>query len=71
MAKIEEYCKGKNYKYLTIDGIKVIYDDGFALVRKSNTTPNITTRYEAKTEERLQEISNEFDSLLNRVKEEV
>ena len=71
MAKIEEYCKEKNYKYLTIDGIKVIYDDGFALVRKSNTTPNITTRYEAKTKERLEEISNEFDGLLNRVKEEV
>ena len=65
-----EYCKNKGYKYITIDGVKVLYDDGFALVRKSNTTPNITTRYEAKTKERLEEITKEYTSLLNKLKEE-
>ena len=38
------------------------------LVRKSNTTPNITTRYEAKTKERLEEITNEYNSLLDKLK---
>ena len=57
VSRVEEYCKDKNYNYITIDGVKVLYDDGFALVRKSNTTPNITTRYEAKTKERLEETS--------------
>jgi len=68
--RVEEYCKEKGYNILTIDGVKVLYEDGFALVRKSNTGPNITTRYEAKTEERLQEIKKEFNDLLNKLKEE-
>lgn len=70
VSRVEEYCKNKGYKYITIDGVKVLYDDGFALVRKSNTTPNITTRYEAKTKERLEEITKEYTSLLNKLKEE-
>lgn len=62
--KIEKYCIDNNYKYSKIDGIKVLYDDGFALVRKSNTGPNITTRYEASDKEKLELIKNEFDSLI-------
>lgn len=68
--RVEEYCKNKKYNILTIDGIKVLYEDGFAVVRKSNTGPNITTRYEAKTKERLEEIKEEFDNLVNKLKEE-
>lgn len=60
-----EYCKNKGYNFITLDGVKVKYDDGFALVRASNTGPNITTRYEAKTKERLDEIQKEFDNLIN------
>ena len=70
VSRVEEYCKNKGYNYTTIDGVKVLYDDGFALVRKSNTTPNITTRYEAKTKDRLEEITKEYTSLLNKLKEE-
>ena len=62
--KIEEYVKEKDYKYLTIDGIKVLFDDGFALLRASNTGPNLTLRFEAKTEERLDEINEEFTKLV-------
>ena len=64
--KIKEYCESKNYNILTIDGVKAKFDDGFALVRASNTGPNITSRFEAKTESRLQEIKNEFESELNK-----
>ena len=67
---VEEYCKKKGYKYITTDGVKVLYDDGFALVRKSNTTPNITTRYEAKTQERLKNIEEEFNTLIDKLKGE-
>ena len=58
--KIKEYCDSKNYTYSTIDGVKVKYPDGFALVRASNTGPNITMRFEAKTEERLNAINTEI-----------
>ena len=64
VSRVEEYCKEKGYNYSKIDGIKVLYDDGFALVRKSNTGPNITTRYESSDKEKLELIKQEFDSLI-------
>lgn len=68
--RVEEYVKNKGYTYHTIDGVKVIYPDGFALIRKSNTSPNIITRYESKDKEKLKLIEEEFTSLLNKLKEE-
>lgn len=62
--KIKEYVKSKNYNYIDIDGVKVKFNDGFALVRASNTGPNITSRFEAKTENRLEEIKKEFENEL-------
>lgn len=64
VEKILEYADSKGYKYLDIDGVKVIFPDGFALVRASNTGPNITARFEARTEERLEEVQNEFTNLI-------
>lgn len=66
IEEIEKYCIENNYKYSKIDGIKVLYDDGFALVRKSNTGPNITTRYESSSKEKLELIKNEFDNLITK-----
>lgn len=65
--KVKEYCENKNYNILTIDGVKVKFADGFALVRASNTGPNITMRYEASSEDRLNEISLEFNTLLDEI----
>lgn len=64
IEKIEEYVKSKGYQYLTIDGIKVLFDDSWVLVRASNTGPNITARFEANSMQRLEELQNEFVSLL-------
>ncbi len=62
--KVIEYVKEKNYNYLDIDGVKVLFDDGWALVRASNTGPNITARFEARTKERLTQLQNEFIKLI-------
>ena len=62
--KIGEYAKSRGYSYLDIDGVKVLFDDSWALVRASNTGPNITARFEAKSEERLREIQDEFVGIL-------
>ena len=64
VAKIRKYCEDKNYSINTIDGIRVTFSDGWALVRVSNTGPNITARYEATTKERLEEIKQEFETLI-------
>ena len=65
--KVKEYCQQKNYNILTIDGVKVFFEDASALVRASNTGPNITCRFEAKTENRLNEVQNEFLELLKKI----
>ncbi len=36
---------------ITIDGIRVIFENGWGLVRASNTTPKLVTRFEANTKE--------------------
>lgn len=45
---------------ITIDGIRVEYSDGWGLVRASNTTDNLTMRFEAENEEALQRIATTF-----------
>lgn len=64
--KMTKYCESKKYNIITIDGVKAKFDDGFALVRASNTGPNITMRFEATSEKRLQEIQKEFTDELNK-----
>lgn len=63
--QIKEYCKQKNYTYIDIDGVRVTFNDGWALVRASNTGPNLTARFEATTEKRVKEIKEEFVNLTN------
>ena len=64
--KMTKYCESKKYNIITIDGVKAKFNDGFALVRASNTGPNITMRFEATSEKRLQEIQKEFTDELNK-----
>ena len=66
--EIKKYAESKNYNILTVDGVKVLYSDGAALVRASNTGPNITTRFEAKTEERLEELKKEYLDKIEEIK---
>jgi phosphomannomutase len=46
----------QQYQVVTIDGARVEFPDGWFLVRASNTEPSLTTRFEAETPERLEEI---------------
>lgn len=67
IEKIKDYCNEKKYEYLDIDGVRVKFNDGWALVRASNTGPNLTARFEAKTEKRLEEIKKEFINLTDKI----
>lgn len=60
IQNVEKYCLEKGYKINDIDGVRTEFDDGWALVRASNTSPNITVRFEAKTKQRLEQIKKEF-----------
>lgn len=65
VEKVKEYCNDNNYKIITVDGVRCEFDDSWALIRASNTGPNLTVRFEAKTKERLNDIQKEFTDLLN------
>ena len=53
---------------VTIDGVRVEYDDGFGLVRASNTTPVLVLRFEGRTEAALRRIEAECMAALRAVK---
>ena len=36
---------------ITVDGVRVVFENGWGLVRASNTTPKLVTRFEANTEQ--------------------
>ncbi len=50
----------KEYKVIDVDGARVLFGDGWGLVRASNTQPLLVMRFEAKTEARLEEIEKVF-----------
>ena len=52
----------------TIDGLRVDYDDGFGLIRSSNTTPVLVLRFEGHTPQALARIQAEFMAALRGVK---
>lgn len=51
-------------KLIMIDGIRAEYEDGFGLARASNTTPVLVLRFEARTDEGLKRIQEEFKQML-------
>ena len=65
VEKVKQYCIDKNYNILNIDGVRVTFDDGWALVRASNTGPNLTIRFEAKDNSTLKKIQDEFMTLVD------
>ena len=55
-----------NYDCSTVDGVRIQFDDGWGLIRASNTQPVIVCRFEANTKERMVEIKNiVLDKLIN------
>lgn len=51
----EELFNSKIKETITIDGLRIIFEDGFALIRQSNTEPVFTLRFEAKTKEKCEQ----------------
>ena len=52
------------YDVIDVDGVRVLFEDGWGLLRASNTQPVIVARFEAKSQERLSEIQGVMNSWL-------
>ncbi len=64
MDQLLEQARFPAAKMITLDGLRVEYDDGWGLVRASNTSPALLLRFEADTASRLSEIQGEFKALI-------
>jgi phosphomannomutase/phosphoglucomutase len=55
VRRAQEFFRAR-YDAVTVDGVRVVFPDGWGLVRASNTQPLLVLRFEAKTKARLDEI---------------
>lgn len=52
-----------------VDGVRVIFDEGWGLVRASNTTPVLVTRFESTSQESAKEYEKKLNQLIQKAKE--
>ncbi len=55
VQQAQDYFREK-YDIVDVDGVRITFDDGWALLRASNTQPVLVLRFEAESEERLAEL---------------
>ncbi len=55
---------------IDIDGVRVLFGDGWGLVRASNTQPALVLRFEALSEQRLAQIRKTVESALEKIKQD-
>lgn len=63
VEKAKAFFKSK-HKVIDIDGARVLFDDGWGLVRASNTQPALVLRFEALSEPRLDEIRSYMEGVV-------
>lgn len=57
----------RTHEVIDVDGARINFEHGWGLVRASNTQPVLVLRFEADTEEHLQEIRRTVEQVLNRL----
>ena len=66
-----EHFRSKGHEVIDVDGVRVVFPDGWGLVRASNTQPILVLRYEAKTAERMEEIRQLIEGTLTELEKRV
>ncbi len=70
IAENPEFFEIKIKDIITLDGMRIVFDKGFALIRQSNTEPVFTLRFEAADKEQAQKLEDKMVSkLLEIIKE--
>jgi phosphomannomutase/phosphoglucomutase len=63
VARAVDHFRSK-YDVIDVDGVRVLFGDGWGLIRASNTQPALVARYEATSAPRLAAIRNEMEAWL-------
>lgn len=69
VEQVTEFFRAR-YDVIDIDGVRVLFDDGWGLVRASNTQPALVLRFEAMSELRLAEIRHLVESTLAEIQKQ-
>jgi phosphomannomutase/phosphoglucomutase len=69
VKEITEYFRQRE-EIIDIDGVRVLYEDGWGLVRASNTQPALVLRFEAFSPARLSEIRSHVESVLAEIQKD-
>ncbi|MEE9271150.1 MAG: phosphomannomutase/phosphoglucomutase [Candidatus Krumholzibacteria bacterium] len=69
VEKLTQELKNDFENVVDISGARVMFEDGWGLVRASSNMPILVLRFEAKTEERLQEIKDLFRGYMDKYEE--
>jgi len=64
VEEIAKVYEQRGLRVSTIDGVKAYFEDGWVLIRPSNTMPQVKMTAEAKTEKRLKEILGEAEDFI-------
>lgn len=70
VKRANQFFVESGYRVIDVDGVRIVFDDGWGLVRASNTQPVLVLRYEAETKERLDEIRRLIESRVEQIKRE-
>ena len=65
VKELTEEFKKDNYKVIDINGARVYTRNGWGLVRASSNTPTLVLRFEAKTQEKYEELKTYLNKLLH------
>lgn len=57
---------GKDYKVNLTDGVRISFNDGWALARSSNTQPVLVLRFESSTQQGMDSIKSRVESIVNK-----
>jgi phosphomannomutase/phosphoglucomutase len=69
VKEVTAWFQEKRYDVVTVDGARIQFQDGWGLIRASNTEPALILRFEAKTPERLEEIEKTIKDALRKYPE--
>lgn len=70
-TKFMESSMSSSHRVVTVDGIRIETDDGWALVRASNTQPALTIRFEANSEKNLKELMQYVQKEISKVTDKI
>ncbi|NCO61970.1 hypothetical protein GW879_00765, partial [Candidatus Kaiserbacteria bacterium] len=67
IRNLQQYLKANHYNFIDIDGARINFPRGWALIRASNTGPLIKCRFEGETKEDLIEIEKKALKIFKKV----